>query len=70
MYEGDDGEPPPGEYSDLVWPIIRMLNERVDAKQLARGMRDAVETSYEISGVYVMPFAEHIIAWHEANLKS
>lgn len=68
LYEGDDGEPPPGEYSDLVWPIIRMLNEGATAQLLARGIRDAVEANYEVSGVFVMPFAQRLIEWHEANL--
>ena len=43
VYGGDGGEPPPGEYSDLVWPIIRMLDEGVNSKQRERGMRDSGE---------------------------
>ena len=70
VYEGDEEiSRPPGEYSDLVWPIIRMLNEGATAEPLARGIRDAVETNYEVSGVFVMPFAQRLVEWHEANLK-
>ena len=70
VYEGDEETSrPPGEYSDLVWPIIRMLNEGATAERLARGIRDAVETNYEVSGVFVMPFAQRLVEWHEANLK-
>ena len=70
VYEGDEeiGRPP-GEYVDLIWPIIRMLNDGADARRLARGIEHEVEKNYEVSGVYVMPFAQRLVEWHEANLK-
>lgn len=70
-FNDDDGEvedetdgPLPGEYSDLVWPIMKMLDAGEDAMGVARGIRHVMGRDYGMPGVQAYSFAERVVAWH------
>jgi hypothetical protein len=73
VYEGeggeeldDDAKAAPGEYSDLVWPIVRMLDSGSDARALARGIQDVMNRDYG-TGAYSLLFAERLVEWRDAT---
>jgi len=68
VYENDDYAPAPGEYADLLWPIIHLLDAGADATGVARGIREAMNRDYGMPGVESLAFAERLVEWREATL--
>jgi hypothetical protein len=64
VYEGDDPNPSPGEYDDLVSPILTALRTTRDGPSLAGQLRDVLSSDYGLSDVEdIDRFAEQVVAW-------
>ena len=70
VYENDDYAPAPGEYADLLWPIIHLLDGGADATRVALGIREVMSEDYGMPGVESLGFAQRLVEWHEATLNA
>ncbi|MET4703800.1 hypothetical protein [Frigoribacterium sp. UYMn621] len=69
VYEGDDPNPSPDEYDDLVSPILIALRANPDPTALASQLREALSSDYGLSDAdHIDEFAERIVAWSIATL--
>ena len=63
-YEGEDQNPSPDEYDDLVSPILIALRANPDPTSLAGQLRDVLSSDYGLSDVdNIDEFAEQVVAW-------
>ena len=68
VYGGDDPNPSPGEYDDLVSPILTALRANPDPTSLARQLREVLSSDYGLSDVdNIDEFAERVVAWSIAK---
>jgi hypothetical protein len=49
VYDSSEVGPGPGEYDDLVEPIMRWLREGADAAELSRRLHETLTSDYELS---------------------
>jgi len=64
VYEGEDQNPSPDEYDDLVSPILIALRANPDPTLLAGQLRDVLSSDYGLSDVNdIDEFAEQVVAW-------
>jgi hypothetical protein len=64
VYEGEDQNPSPDEYDDLVTPILSALRANPSAESLADQLRDVLSTDYGLDGVGdIDEFADRVVAW-------
>ncbi|MBC7597238.1 MAG: hypothetical protein H7288_25515 [Kineosporiaceae bacterium] len=68
VYGGDDPNPSPDEYDDLVSPILTALRANPDPTSLARQLREVLSSDYGLSDVVnIDEFAERVVAWSIAK---
>ena len=64
VYEGEDQNPSPDEYDDLVSPILIALRANPDPTSLAGQLRDVLSSDYGLSDANdIDEFAEQVVAW-------
>lgn len=64
VYEGEDQNPSPDEYDDLVSPILIALQTNPDRASLAGQLREVLSSDYGLSDVDdIDEFAEQVVAW-------
>ena len=64
VYEGDITPPPPGEYDDLVRPILAELRKGASVESLTRDLRAVLASDYGLSNVVdVEATARSILTW-------
>jgi hypothetical protein len=68
VYEGEDQNPSPDEYDDLVAPILAALRTNTDWASLAAQIRDVLSSDYGLTPLDdIDEFAERGVAWSIAN---
>jgi len=64
VYKGEDQNPSPDEYDDLVSPILIALRANPDPTSLAGQLRDVLSSDYGLSDANdIDEFAEQVVAW-------
>lgn len=66
VYDEPDG-PPPGEYDDLVWPVMRLLVNGASAEDIAHELRRGVEGYGIPCPPNVMSVAARLREWWHAK---
>ena len=62
--EGEDQNPSPDEYDDLVSPILIALQTNPDRASFAGQLREVLSSDYGLSYVDdIDEFAEQVVAW-------
>jgi hypothetical protein len=68
VYEGEDQNPSPDEYDDLVSPILAALRVNPDWESLAGQLREVLASDYGLTGVEdVDEFAQRVVAWRSTR---
>jgi hypothetical protein len=68
VYEGEDQNPSPDEYDDLVNPILSALRADPSAESLTGQLCDVLSIDYGLDGVAdINEFANKVVAWWIAN---
>jgi hypothetical protein len=68
VYEGEDQNPSPDEYDDLVTPILTALRADAGGESLAGQLSDVLSNDYGLNSVGdIDEFAGKVVAWWIAN---
>lgn len=73
VYQDEDGPDDDYEYDDLIWPILRWLEDGVDARALSAHIDGILRRSYGLdgeSGVAQTAFAQSLVQWWESSVGS
>ncbi|MEJ1229847.1 MAG: hypothetical protein WDM88_03115 [Galbitalea sp.] len=68
VYEGEDPNPSPDEYDDLVTPTFAALRAGASRESLAEEFRDVLATDYGLDNVDdIEGFAGKVVTWWEST---